>query len=273
MAPFHTFASEQENTSRPVARPDVTQRVDLRRRGELEKLTLGLGVNFSRGDYRVDRSTDVISSVLRLNYARKDWSISMSVPYLHIDGPADVFAISDGDSTEFFASDERDQRRGIGDLRISAQHDIPSLRSRHSRYFLGGMLKLPTADEEEQLGTGEMDHSLFFGGLRRNGRWVGNARLGYLVMGDSEFTDYNNRWFTSIGASYLPKRGQSIGLSYHYKQSSTDQSEAIRVLSASCRWRLSKGWRFGVNAGTGFSESSADYFAGFQISRMMSRRR
>jgi len=240
-----------------------------------EKLSFSSGINFSQGEYSsevegVDKNTDISSIPFRIKYGQKDWSMSAQIPYIYITGPASVISVGDGIESDFNISEVERKRWGFGDLRLGAQYKLPAKRISDPRLHFGTRIKVPTASEKDDLGSGEIDYSFYTGGYVRTGRWVSNARLGYQLMGDTETTNYNNRWYASIGGNYVMSKQYSAGLNYYFKQASSSQSEAVRNLSTSFNWRLPQGWRLGFSIGTGFSRSSADISSGINITKTLS---
>ncbi|GAA3935963.1 hypothetical protein GCM10022277_35550 [Litoribacillus peritrichatus] len=234
---------------------------------EHEKLTLGVGAYMSHGDYTTDRSTKVFSMPFRASYSLRQWRLSAQIPYLYIDGPANILVLREGGETITQASKEDKQRWGFGDLRLNGQYSLPWVPVKNSLFHLGAGVKAPTGSEDENLSSGEFDYTVFTGGSWRDGRWVANARLGYQWMGDTDETDYNDRTFVSIGGKYLYNRTQNFGVSYRFKEAATERSQPIRSLTTYFNQQLKEGWKLSFAAGLGFSESSADYFGGLSISK------
>ena len=238
-----------------------------------EKLSLSIGGYFSHGEYSTDAATDIFSVPFRIGYSRNNWNISAQIPYLYIEGPASVIAISDGAEVVDTRAEGKRQRWGNGDLRLNAQNQLPLFFESKARMHIGASIKVPIASDKGDLGSGEFDYSLYSGGYLRSGRWVSNGRIGYQLMGDSRETQYNNRWYASLGGYYLFNRAYSAGLNAYFKQAATQSSEPIRTVSTYINWRLPKGWRFNFSIGTGFSESSADLFGGVQVTKTFVRKR
>lgn len=238
-----------------------------------EKLTFAVGSYFSHGDYSSTKPTDVISVPFRISYQRNQWSFNAQLPYLHISGPENVLVIREGGETVVEASDQDTQRQGFGDLRLSSQYVLPWQPINKARWHLGGGVKVPTADENENLGTGEFDYHLYTGGYYRQGSWIMDGKVGHQWMGDTDDTDYNNRVFFSLGGRHLLSRSQSISLHYSHKDASSDRSEAVESLTASFHQKLNYGWKVSFSAGMGLSDSSADVFGGLQISKSLIRKK
>jgi len=268
-----------------------------------EKLSFSSGINYSQGEYYfdedsvgkdgTDKKTYISSIPFRVKYTQGDWSLSAQIPYIYITGPASVITVGEGIESDFTISQIERKRWGLGDLRLGAQYKLPLMKfsKTHSntkadtfnlsidnlfdsaRFHFGTSIKIPTASEDDNLGSGEFDSSMYTGAYIRSGRWVSNARLGYQVMGDTDDTNYHNRWYSSLGGYYILSKQHTLGLSYYFKQASSRQSEAVRNLTGSFNWRLTQGWRVGLSVGTGFSQSSADLFGGIQVTKTFVRKR
>lgn len=132
------------------------------------------------------------------------------------------------------------------------------------RLNLGAKLKLPTSDSANELGTGETDISVF-GGLSYRWRAVlVHAQLGYQWMGDTDTTDYDNRWFGSLGGVYLFNKSISAGGKWYYKQASRSGREGIEKLNAFLAWRPDRTWTYTLYSTFGLSASSANIATGLQ---------
>jgi len=254
-----------------------------------EKLSFSTGFNVSQSDYFIDKepigeTTEIRSLSFRVKYGRGDWNLSAKIPYIYIAGPGDI-SISPAGTVSHVDK----KRWGFGHLRLGAQYKLLLVKFRSGQngssmpfsfigkhfdsvgFHIGATVKTPTAND--QLGSGELDYSVYSGTFLRSGRWVANARLGYQLMGDTKKTNYNNRWFSSLGGYYVLSKVHSLGLSYYFKQASIQAREPIRNLSTSFNWRLPKGWRLGLYLGTGFSQSSADISSGIIITKTFVRKK
>lgn len=238
-----------------------------------EKFSLGFGALYSIGDYGTNKDTEIFSIPFRASYSRQDWRFSAQMPYLHISGPASVIAISDGAEVLEKIAEGRRQRWGNGDLRVSGQYQFFRSARRDLGANVGSTIKLPIASKKADLGSGELDYSLYTGGFVRTGSWMSNGRIGYQIMGDSEETDYNNRLYASFGSYYLIDRRYSAGINAHFKQAAVDTSDPIKSISASLNMRLQGGWRVGLSMGTGLTDSSSELFGGVQFTKSFVRKR
>jgi len=275
--PFESVADQSSGLKKDSARLQSNSSLNipkrLSRKFIREKLSFGSGIYFSQGKYSEDKDTEITSIPFRLKYSRDDLSLSAQLPYIYITGPASVITAGDGLESDFTVSQIERRRWGFGDLRLGAQYKFSGVNLAASRLYAGFNIKVPTASEDDNLSSGEFDYTLYSGGFWRSGRWIYHGRLGYQIMGQSDDTDYNNRWYASLNTSYVLSKFHSVGVSYYTKQASSEQSEVIQNISGSFSWRLPKGWRLNMSVGTGFSESSADFSGGIQITKSFVRKR
>src|SRR5882724_6830468 len=117
---------------------------------------LGVGFDYSRGDYGFSSDTTVYSVPVNLSIESPDWLARVTVPYITVKGPASVV----GDVGPALASAARPTSKsesGLGDtvltLTYHAHHAADGLT-----IDLTGRVKFGTASASRGLGTGETDY-------------------------------------------------------------------------------------------------------------------
>lgn len=75
---------------------------------------LGLGANYSEGDYGAPQKTTVVSAPVSLRYRKGGFSIRVSVPYVHIDGPGSLLDTPQGRDAGFGDDSGFDDHGGSG---------------------------------------------------------------------------------------------------------------------------------------------------------------
>lgn len=140
------------------------------------------------------------------------------------------------------------------------------------RPWLSGIarVKLPTADEEKGLGTGETDYGPGVGLIQPIGSRLGFvAEALYVVRGDPEDFDLENTWWTSAGLQVRPTGAASIHLIYERRQSVIDGREAIEDLMLGWDQKVTGNVTFRSGLFYGLSDTAEDWGAmlGFTSSR------
>ena len=153
------------------------------------------------GDYGEPTQTDLIylPFVAKRYFSQGD--LTLTLPFIDIstDGNA---AVSTGDIITLTDSDKQDGS-GLGDVLLKGRYYAVEQRDHWPFIDFVAKLKLPTADENKNLGTGETDLSLVSEFSRRiNAEWFALAELGFSWIGDPPGADFNNWWIYSIGAGH-----------------------------------------------------------------------
>jgi len=156
-------------------------------------------------------------------------------------------------------------RSGFGDVNVSALY---SIQLASGTYFEPAVaVKLPTASRTKRLGTGEVDVTLSADLVQE----IGDATL-YVhgrrrFAGKPEGSTLRSTWGAGGGASVRATDGVYIGADYFWQQSAFAGRQASSEASAWASFRLSEGFSLTTYAGTGFNDSSADFFAGMAIGK------
>ena len=230
------------------------------------QFSLGTGVDYSSGDYGADVDTDILYVPLTAKYDTERWFFRLTVPYLRIRGPGNVVLGPEGDPiVQQGGGGTRTTEEGLGDIIASATYNLLPPTESGFIFDVGGKIKLPTADEDDNLGTGETDYSLQGDLYKTIGRWTALTTLGYRWLGDPSGFDLKNGIFGTVGAIYKFTDNTSGGLLFDYRERSSSGSESLRELTAYVGTKLTPDLRLQLYAITGFSDSSADWGVGTAI--------
>lgn len=175
----------------------------------------------------------------------REWSrsrVGVSVPYY-------LVRIDDGVS--------RDSESGLGDVVVWGEWDVIPGQPDRLSLTASTLVKLPTADEDKGLGTGETDYGAFVEIGRRHRDLRPFASLGYIWKGDAPQTDYRNTRLYSLGVVKYLGRDELYG--------SLDARDAIlagtgdtRLLSIGWLHELSRARTLRLDASTGIDDDSPD---------------
>lgn len=155
---------------------------------------------------------------------------------------------------------------GIGDLRVSASKRLMGGGVKLFRLDAGLELKVPSADEEQNLGTGEWDTRLSVSGAYRFWSATGFGGLGYNTLGDPEWVELEDVFDAHIGLESDPLIGGRVTLSGWIEGreevvKGVGSHAAIGVgLQGTGRWR----WRGALVAG--LSAAAQDFSLVFGVS-------
>ena len=224
------------------------------------------GMDFSTGKYGADESTDILYIPLTFKYGTDQWTSGLTIPWLSIESPGEVIIGPDGQPLPI-PGEGSTSESGLGDITASFTWFAYPGTETLPIVDVTGRIKLPTADEDKGLGTGEIDwalesdlvkgidnHSLFF-------------TVGYKIFGDTDEVKINNVFYGSIGDSYRYSKNMSFGAFYDVREATTDFTEGMSELTGFLSYRLNPKWRLMSYLVKGFSDGSPDFGAGLLVSR------
>ncbi|SDZ79843.1 hypothetical protein [Microbulbifer marinus] len=238
-----------------------------------------LGTDISSGDYGDSADTDIVSSPFTVSYSPSaSWTFKASLPWTQIEGPGGVVPGGDGGvivgrgngggnglggngGTETATF----QESGIGDLWLSGTYSLQPVADRWF-FDLTGKYKIPTADEDKGLGTGEPDYTLQAEVFTVAGDFTPFATVARKFKGDLPETEIKDVWYTSVGSGYRLNEQSSVGASLDYQQATTDTSDPSTELFGYFNHKLNAQWSGMVYAYLGLADGSPDQGFGFQVS-------
>ncbi len=237
-----------------------------------EGLSLSVGADYSTGEYGSETTTEIFSVPFSAKWASDRWTWKASLPWLRVDGDPSVLPGLGGvintnprgrgrggtpvpDPTAPVASGTAS---GIGDLRLSATY---ALSTGPLGVDLTGLVKVPTADEDKGLGTGETDYGIAVDLYRDFDGTLLFGGAGYTLLGDNEYLPLRNVANANIGASRSMGTG-TLGLVYDWRQAATEGRDDRSELTGFYSTRAGERGKVQVYASAGLSDGSPDWGAG-----------
>lgn len=220
--------------------------------------TLGIGAYFAKGDYGATEPTEILYFPVSYALDAGQWGIRIQVPRLEVNGLGNVL-VNVGGVTRAVAGTESSTSRGLGDVITSLVYRMPPMSSSAPAIDFRLDVKLPTADEDEGLGTGETDYSLQVDLSQNAGKNVLFATIGHNLRGKSElFPGLNDSTYMQLGIARPVADKLSAGIFYDYRQAASDFADESHELVPYFNWEISNRWNFTGLTTVGFSDASAD---------------
>ncbi len=229
--------------------------------------TLITGIDYSSGDYGDTETTEMTYLPVTIKYSGFPWTAKVTIPWITISGPSSVTAGSGGALVGNGTDGAVQTDSGMGDIIGSLGFAIDSLFAEPGNTFIDliGKVKLPTADADARLGTGETDFQLLLDIAHSFDNTTPFVTLGYKWMGDTADTDYNDIYSISIGADQKLSAPFGAGVIFDYAQAVTDTSDPRREVMGYLNWRASEKISINFYAGFGFTDASPDQSVGAQL--------
>jgi hypothetical protein len=229
------------------------------------RLTATVGTEYSTGSYGQDIDTSILAVSFAAKYEVGRWTLRGSVPWLRISGPDNVVA-TDAGGVILPGSGERRTESGLGDLVLAAAYLVMQGPNAPFNLDVGGKVKLPTADEDKGLGTGEADYSVQAEAFKPLGAFTPFATLGYRHYGDPPGLDLRNVLYGSLGSAYRLSQQASVGAAYDFRDRIIDGGARLSEVSAFLSHRYRRDVRAQLYAVFGLADASPDAAVGVTLS-------
>ncbi|HXJ54943.1 MAG TPA: transporter [Burkholderiales bacterium] len=235
--------------------------------GEAPRTSVAVGAEYSTGKFGGTETTDTLYIPVVIRHETGPWVLKATVPWLRITGPANVIGGGADRVVLPGASTGRRTESGLGDIVLSGFYNVLDERKGGLGLDVGAKVKLPTADDQKGLGTGELDYAAQMDFFKPFDATTLFGSIGYRVYGDPAGTTLKDVFYTSIGASYRMSSQQSVGVAYDYRPAIVDGGG--KVSEATLFWsnRLSPQWKLQVYGVVGFADASPDAGIGALLER------
>jgi len=182
-------------------------------------------VNYSSGSYGTDSRTSILYAPVTVRRVFRDGDVSLTVPFVSISGTGAVRLVGGTPTRTSGATGSpvgalfsgSGGAKGTGSRPLSASTNDSGLGDiiLRGRYYLIeegdvvplvaliGRIKLPTADADRGLGTGEFDKGAGVELTKSlTERWLAFLDAGYNLIGDAPGVNFNNQWWYDVGIGY-----------------------------------------------------------------------
>lgn len=221
--------------------------------------TLGTGFDYSRGDYGFATDTEVSSVPLNLVHERGPWLLSASLSWLNVKGPATI--VGGGGAPRPTTASES----GLGDLYGGATYQFGTV---------GGVVdmsatarvKLPTADEDRGLGTGEADYYAEVTFFRTFSSVTPFVTVGYRVLGYNSTYGLRDGAYATGGAHFRLSTATVVSALVAWRRPIIAGGEDAREGMLMVSHDFAERWRVTAYALKGFTDASPDFGTGLAAS-------
>jgi len=220
-------------------------------------------VNYDTGKYGTpDRTNSVyIPFTLKRYYSEAD--LSVTVPYLRQSSAGQVTWVG-GKPVRIGLKNApapagTTSESGLGDIILRGTYALKRDGPGSFGLGLAGKLKLPTADEDKGLGTGEMDGGVGLEFAKEiDPDWSLMADGYYTMIGDPAGVDLNNQ--VSLDLGFYRALGSNLGLTVLYETQSAivEGNAAPSSLSGTVSYSAESGSQFSGGLTLGLSDGSPD---------------
>lgn len=240
-------------------------------------VNFSIGYEQTSGDYGSESNTDIVTVPLNLQYSNDAWRLKLSVPFISVTGDGTVIPGTNGgisgnspftrmgSSTSTITLTETEA--GLGDIITSVSYAFVPQANSYIFSELTADVKWGTASTQKYLGTGENDYSLSLYMAYEKYDLKPFLSVGYLLMGDTDLTDFNNIMFTTVGLMSQLNESTLLSVAYDYQQASVNDIDDGHKVSLSLSKRINQKWTANAYLLSGLTDSVADSGFGFTLNR------
>ena len=238
------------------------QALERYKRGESPQdgISYTLGLEYEEGDYGTGNTTEVWRIPFGIDYRQGRFIAGGSISYVSAESSGNIIIGTNRMRT--IVSTTSSSESGLGDVRLYAGYNIPARDSADKIYHVIGYIKLPTADENKGLGTGETDYAIEGGVLFKVDKAAIYTNLGYQFTGDTPTINYKDVFYASVSATLPQPSGNSVGASLDYSQSATPGFDDALDLTGYLNMPLQNKRSLYLYLQLGLTDGSPDYGAG-----------
>ncbi len=220
--------------------------------------TLSLASYYSTGGYGERSDTDILYFPVSYSLAKGKWAAQLTVPHLRVEGIGNVL-VNIGGVKRAVAGTERERDSGLGDSTLAITYQMEPFSSTSPFIDLRLDVKIPTADRDRGLGTGEMDYNAQVDISQNYGSSVLFATIGYTFRGKTDFyTALEDSIYMQLGVARPLTHRWNMGVFYDFREPASTFSPEIHEIVPYLSWQISDSWSFTGLAAFGFTDASAE---------------
>ncbi|MCM2267080.1 MAG: transporter [Elusimicrobiales bacterium] len=217
-------------------------------------------VQADSGKYGTSERTDSVYIPFTLKRYYTGYDLSVTVPYLSLSSTGDVTWV-DGKPVRGTrgTGGAGSARSGLGDVMLRGGYTLREEEANSYGLALAAKLKLPTADEDEGLGTGEADigAGLEFSKLVSPG-WTLLADGYYTLIGEPTGAEFNNQLALDTGFYRQLRGGLGLTVLFETQTAIVDGNDDPRSLGVTLSYDPAPGTQLTAGLTLGLSDGSPD---------------
>ncbi|TAJ26829.1 MAG: transporter [Nitrospirae bacterium] len=241
-----------------------------------DKWQVSLTPSYTSGDYGQGSTTTVIYVPLSFQRLFRDGDISFVVPWVSVTGDCSVTLLSGvpnqtgsqcgaphpqrGRKKRTSTPDPIVTNSGLGDLVLRGRYYMLDEGGGLPEVAVTARLKIPTAEADKGLGTGEFDEGFGIEVTRTLlGNWVGFVDAGYTFIGKPPGIDLRNQWYYDVGLGYNLTKDLTASMYYEEWRALLDGFQNPQDLLFSLSYTHTPAVRMNLSTQIGLSDGAPSY--------------
>ncbi len=220
--------------------------------------SVATGFDSTSGNYGTTSNTSILTIPVIGKYETDSWLFKLTVPYIRVTSVSGVIPGVGVGPMKKAATVNATTQSGLGDVvaagtyfAIEGDEEMPGLD-------LTAKIKLPTADKNAGLGTGETDYAIQADVYQSMDKVTLMGAIGRKFLGSSAILPLNDIFYGSVGVSYRASDNVSVGGSLDAAQASSASGSNVLELSAYISRKIDKTKKIQAYILKGFADGSPD---------------
>ena len=220
------------------------------------------GWNYFEGDYRLAQTTRVFYVPWKIQYQiNRSWQVALTTPWLAVFGPGTA-----SDTTLLATPDQAisEDASGLGDVILGATYLSSKQWLPGWWHSISVKQKIPTADADKRLGSGEPDTSFHITFFKTTAHWQWLIETAYKKRSDATL---DNSFSGSLGALYRPITSIPLrfGIITTMREPATPSRSMIQEWTFYSQYHINTAWSMSSYLSTGSTADSLDFGFGAQV--------
>lgn len=221
------------------------------------KQTVSIATYSSSGSYGEDTESDILYFPVSYSVNKGKWGAQLTVPHLQVEGVGNVL-VNIGGVKRAVSGNQLERNNGIGDSTLAVTYQMDPLSETSPFIDFRLDIKIPTADRDRGLGTGEADYSAQVDISQNYGDSVLFGTFGYTFRGKTDFyAGLTDSAYVQLGIAKPFATRWNAGIFYDFREPASTFSPEIHELVPYFTFQISDSWSFTGLTAFGFTQASA----------------
>ena len=221
------------------------------------KQVVSLASYFSSGDYGGGTDTYIRYFPVSYSATKGKWGAQLNLSHLQVNGVGNVL-VNIGGVNRAVSGNQRERNSGIGDSTLAVTYQMNPLSETSPFIDFRLDIKIPTADRDRGLGTGEADYSPQVDISKNYGNSVIFGTFGYTFRGKTDFyAGLEDSAYVQLGIAKPIASQWNVGIFYDFREPASTLSPETHELVPYFSYQISDSWLFTGLTAFGFTQASA----------------
>ena len=238
-------------------------------RAQRDHFQLKIGAGYDQGDFGTSETTHTGYLPVTLKYLGEKFDVGVTLSLVSIDSPGGITFIEGSPTEVTTVRLPREHNTGFGDILLKGRYfavDDGGAESWVPALTPFVKLKIPTADESRNLGTGELDYGFGLEVDKTFGRFIVFGDVSYTIVGDIPGQKLRDRPAASLGLGVKLTDAVTVLGFLDWRRALIKGNEDPLELVGVVSFKVTPAITISPNAFVGLTDGSPDFGIGVEVS-------